>query len=717
MQSRTSNLIPALSAGSTSGLGLLVSHIAFASFVFSGSLQSWSSQGVGLILFGAFAGCLIVALTGGFRGAIAGLSPALVIVMADIGSTIEAEGQALFVTTVVVLTTGVICAAALCYLIGSFRLTNLVRFIPYPVASGFVAGIGGAVFLGAIESAGVEPGRQMIAGVFEPSGLLLWTPGAIYGIGLYFAMRRWRNPLILPLSVVIAVGGCHAVFAAMGMNGDEARAAGLLLAGTAEGTLWPAIAPLDLALMDWSAIPGQIPNLLVLVIVALICVVMSLAGLEVALNQELEWDREFRATGLANVFSGLGGGTFACMIVPASFRSKLFGASTRLTGVICALIIGAGLFFGDGILEFIPVALVSGMLFFAGAGMIEEGLLRSRKRLPVSEYAIVLLIFVVIVAFGLIEGVSTGLFATIVFFALRLSRVDPIASRFTGRSRRSSKVRPPPDRAILLEGGKRIHGYRLRGYLFFGSAWPLVANLKKSLEAPNPPVSLIIDMEAVSGFDYSAVNVLGRFLQSAVAAGVQVSLSSTSRSLQSGLESNVPAATFGQVEFEPNEDRALGDCEDFLIEAWKSDAADSDDKRAWLLSRTAEELDRFLERQVLFEELIEELEPWSDARSFVGGDKLKESGTDELQILMEGRASVFDSAGMRLCQCGTGDLVAPAQRVDARAVSVIADEAGRTLVLGQEIRRWLEEHETPLAMKLYRYLLVPQYSGNPPTEP
>ncbi len=706
MRSATSNLIPALSAGSTSGLGLLVSHIAFASFVFSGSLQPWSSQGVGLILFGAFAGCLIVALTGGFRGAIAGLSPALVIVMADIGSTIDAEGQTLFVTTVVVLATGVICAAALCYLIGSFRLANLVRFIPYPVASGFVAGIGGAVLLGAIESAGVELGWRTLAEVFEPSHLLLWIPGALYGLGLYFATRRWRNPLILPLSVVIAIGGCHAVFAAVGMSGGEARAAGLLLAGTAEGTLWPAIAPIDLALTDWSAMQGQIPNLLVLVIVALICVVMSLAGLEVALNQELEWDREFRAAGVANVFSGLGGGTFACMIVPASFRSKLFGASTRLTGVTCALVIGAGLFFGDGMLEFIPVALISGMLFFAGAGMIEEGLLRSRKRLPVSEYAIVLLIFVVIVAFGLIEGVSTGLLATIVFFALRLSRVDPIASRFTGRSRRSSKVRPPPDRAILLEGGERIHGYRLRGYLFFGSAWPLVAKLKKSLEAPDPPVSLIIDMEAVSGFDYSAINVLGRFLQSAVATGVQVSLSSAPRSLQSGLESNVPSATYAQVEFEPSEDRALGDCEDFLIEAWKSDAAGADDKRAWLLSRTAEELDRFLERQVLFEELIEELEPWLDARSFAKGDKLKESGADELQILLEGRASAYDSAGTRLCQCGTGDLVSPAQRVDARAVSIVADESGRTLVLGQEIRRWLEEHETALVMKLYRYLLA-----------
>ncbi len=689
----TSRLIPALSAGSTSGLGLLVSHIAFASFIFSGPLQPWSSQRIGLILFGAFAGCLVLALTGGFRGAIAGLSPALVIVMADIGSTIDAEGRSLFVTTVAALVIGVIFSAALCSLIGNLRLANLVRFIPYPVASGFVAGIGGAVLLGAIESE-----------------VWIWAPGALYGLALYLAMRRWRNPLILPISVALAVSGCYAVFAALGMSGDEARAAGLLMTGTADGTLWPPVGPADIALVDWSAMPGQIPNLLVLVLVALVCVVMSLAGLEMALNEELDWDREFRATGIASAFSGAGGGAFVCMIVPASFRSKLFGASTRLTGITCALVIGAGLFLGDSLLEFIPAALIAGMLVFAGAGMIDQGLLRSRQRLPAPEYAIVALIFVVIVVFGLIEGVVTGLLAALVLFVLRLSRVDPIAGRFSGRDHRSNKARPPPDRAILLESGERIHGYRLRGYLFFGSAWPLVANLKQSLEGPVPPVCLILDMKAVSGFDFSAINVLGRFMRTAVADGVRIVLSSPSESLRSGLKRNVPAETFRQVKIEPDEDRAMEKCEDFAIEAWKSDSGAADEKRASLLSRTAEDLDRFLERRALFEELIEALAPWSETRNFEPGDKFLASEENELQILIEGRASAYDDGGARLCQCGVGDLVLPLHRVDSKAASIVADESGSVMVLGREIRQWLEERETRLAMRLYRYLLSSHHS-------
>ena len=85
--------VPALSAGFTSGLGLLVAQVAFGSFIFSGPLASYSSQGVGLVLFGNFATCLLVALASGYRGAIAGLSPALVIVMATIGFSMNAAGH------------------------------------------------------------------------------------------------------------------------------------------------------------------------------------------------------------------------------------------------------------------------------------------------------------------------------------------------------------------------------------------------------------------------------------------------------------------------------------------------------------------------------------------------------------------------------------------------------------------------------------------------
>ncbi|MDE0125558.1 MAG: hypothetical protein OXN97_13370 [Bryobacterales bacterium] len=163
----SSKAVPALVAGSAAGLGLLVAQIAFASFIFSGPLASYSSQGVGLVLFGNFASCLVIALTSGYRGAFSGLSPALVVVMARIGSTMEGEGAALFASTVGALMIGAVATGVCFYQMGRRRLSNLVRYVPYPVAGGFVAGIGATVCLSAMSLMGADMDWRAVPALLE----------------------------------------------------------------------------------------------------------------------------------------------------------------------------------------------------------------------------------------------------------------------------------------------------------------------------------------------------------------------------------------------------------------------------------------------------------------------------------------------------------------------------------------------------------------------
>lgn len=705
--------VPAVSAGFTSGLGLLVAQVAFGTFIFSGPLAPYASQGVGLVLFGNFAACLVIALASGYRGAIAGLTPALVIIMAAIGSTVDAEGDARFVTTVGALMISAMATGACCHMIGRLRLVNLVRFTPYPVAGGFVAGIGGAVCLAAMSLMGAELEWRTMPALLEPAVLWTWGPGVGYGIVLYLSMKRWGNPLILPISVALAVGAYHLSLAAVGIPVDEARTAGLLLTSTADGSLWPSLGPVDLVQVEWTEIARQIPNMVALMLVAIISVIMNFAGLEVVANQDLDWEREFKASGVATVLAGLGGGTVATMIVPASLRSKLFGATTRLTGVVAALVIGSALVLGDGMLELVPTALVGGILVFAGLGMMDEGLVRSSKRLPGLEYGIILLIFVTIIAFGLFEGVAAGMLATLVFFAVRLSRVDPIEARFTARERRSNKTQPVTERTILLEEGEQVRVYRLQGYIFFGSVSPLTDQLKLSLSGPSRPVCLMLDFGGVSGFDVSAVNVLGRFLQTANAAGVQVVLSAVSEQLKTGLERNLPPAVFAGLWVEPNSDHALERCEDIIITAWKAKAVTADQPRAALLENVAEDLERHLDRQIQFEDLMEELQDWLNPRQYAAGEILAGPGSPQegLQLLLSGRASAYDAAGTRLYQCGPGDAIWPIGASDRKEASMVADNPCRTMELTSTDRLKLETHEERLALKLYRYLLAGRLQG------
>ena len=700
--------VPALSAGLTSGLGLLVAQIAFGTFIFSGALAPYSSQGVGLILFGNFATCVLVALVSGYRGVIAGLSPALVIPMALLAGTTPAEGDALFVSAVGLLVTGAVITGACCLLIGRFRLANLVRFIPYPVAGGFVAGIGGAVCIAAMSLMGAELDGRAVTTLFAPAVFWQWVPGVVYGIALYLSVRRWGNALILPVSVALFVVAYHGVLAALDIPGEAARASGLLLTSTADGVLWPALRLSDLTHLDWAAMAVQLPLLLGLMLIALISVIMNIAGLELAVNQDLDWDREFRASGLASVLAGLGGGTVATAVVPASFRSKLFGATTRLTGLVAAAVIGSALLLGDGMLELVPAPLVGGILVFAGLGMLDEGLLRSYRRLPWSEYSIIVLIFATIVSFGLLEGVGAGMLATLVFFAVRLSRVDPIESRFTARERQSSRARPVPDRAILLQDGGRVHAYRLRGYLFFGSVCPLADHLRQSVSSEQRPACLILDFRQVSGFDFSAVSVLCRCLQTAEAAGVRIVLSALPKGLLDGLRRNLRPPVFAALIVEPAMDPALERSEDIIIDEWKTDTEAQEARRSALLAATSEDLERYLDRQIQFEDLTAELKLWASARAYAAGETLAgpDAAEGDLQLIVSGRASAFDSAGARLHQCGPGDAIWLASALQGKVASVVADEACRTMALTPDGRQWLERQEKPLVLQLYRYLLA-----------
>ena len=703
--------VPALSAGFTSGLALLVAQIAFGSFIFSGELAPYSSQGIGMILFGNFVGCLIVTLTGGYPGAVAGLTPALVIIMALIASTTAGHGLSLFVTVACALMIGSLATGICCLMIGRFRLTNLVRFIPYPVAAGFVSGIGGTVCLAAISLMGATPEWRAASALLEPAVLWTWLPGAAYGIALYVALKRWGNALILPTSAIAAIGAYHLALGTLGVSGEEARTTGLLLASTADGGLWPALLPADLALVEWNALAGQVPNILTLMLIAFICVVMNVAGLELAVNEDLDWNREFSACGLASVVASFGGGTVATLIVPSSLRSKMLKATTRLTGIVAASVIGFALFLGDEMLEFVPTALVGGILIFAGLGMLDEGLAKNRKLLPRAEFAIVVMIFAVIVLFGLIEGVGAGMLATLVFFTVRLSRTDLIESEFTVRERRSNKARSIPDRAILLEEGGRAYVYQLRGYIFFGSADPLISRLRKSVEGPSPPDCLMLDFTAVSGFDFSAVNALSRFLWAANEVGTKVVLSAVSDQLSSSLRRSLPEAAFAELILKPDTDRALECCEDIVIAAWRAGATTADGQRSALLEHVGRNLERHLEKQIEFEDLMNELRDWLTPCEYAAEETLV--GADgpqvRLQFLISGRASARDSEGSRLHQFGPGDAIGQADAFGMQTASVVADEACRTMAMTSAARHKLEAGEERLAFKLYRFLLARQF--------
>ena len=575
----------AVTVGLVSGVTVIVGEISLATLIFSGPLAAYTSEGVGLVLFGCFVACLVLALTSGFKGAVSAPPVPTLIVLAVIAGALTVEGEALFATMVAIV---VVCALAtgLCtWLIGRFQLANLIRFIPYPVSSGFVAGTGGVACLVAFSLMGVDLEWAALTTLLEPLVAVNLGLGLGYGVGLYLATKRWSNFLLLPISFPVTAVLCHLGLALSGVSEDESVRAGILFAGISEGRLWPGFGLEHVALVDWAAVAHQIPNMLTLVLVTLLCVVMYVGGLEVAANRDLDWNHEFRAVGLAGLLGGLGGAPPGCMVVPTSMRSLMFGVDMRFTGIVAALAIGSTLLVGDALLKLVPVPLMGGVVLFTGIVMVDEWLVKIRKRIPGTDYAIIVVMFITITALGFFEGVGVGMAITIVFFVIRMSRTQVVGSRYTARDHHSKRLRPIPDRAILQTAGARVQAYRLSGYVFFGTGYPLADRLKESLGDDPRPLCVLLDFGGVSGFDFSSVNALGRFMRAAHGAGTRVAIGGASQRFVDELRRNLPAPVFDKVLVEPSADLGLERCEDIVIGDYL--AGDSEDGSVALLETVA----------------------------------------------------------------------------------------------------------------------------------
>jgi SulP family sulfate permease len=360
----------------------------------------------------------------------------------------------------------------------------------------------------------------------SPSIVAKWLPGVLYGVLLFALLSRWSHYLILPGSLVVSLGLFYAGLAIMDISVGAVKAAGFLISGVPDGGLWPVFTPADLQGIDWAVVVRLLPDIMTVVLIAVMGMLLNMSSIEMASGVELDMNHEFAAGGVGNALAGLSGCFPGYPSISLSVLAYKTGAYSRLTGLFAALLSGYVLFAGGSLLEYFPKPLLGGLLFLLGLFFIQDWLITAFHRLPRVDYGIVLSIFLVVVLFGFMHGVAFGLVATVVFFVVRFSRVPVVQQRFTGAQRRCVRRRSAPHFNLLATWGRRIVGYELSGYLFFGSAATLIETLKAELEPEIRPDFVLLDFERVSGFDISAVNHLHRFALASAGAGTSMVIAS-----------------------------------------------------------------------------------------------------------------------------------------------------------------------------------------------
>ncbi|MYH59886.1 MAG: STAS domain-containing protein [Boseongicola sp. SB0675_bin_26] len=709
-------MMRALAVGALVAAVVIIHCLALAAVIFKGPLLPYAVQGAGMMVFGAMVFCLLIGTTSSFSGMLACPQEIPATAIAALGAAVAAGSglgpDAAFTTMVVLLLLSGVITGLLFFAVGHFRLASFFRFIPYPVAGGFFAGTGCVLVLVSLSvMSGEAVDWRTLPRLLDAELAWRWVPGAVYGLVLVIVMNRGGSFMAMMGSVALVATLYHLGLLFLDVPVEEAQAQGLLMSGMArEGALWPAFSVDALALVDWGLVASRLPELLAVTLVTFLCLLVYVNGLEVATGAEIDLNREFRVAGVANVLAGLGGSAPGCQSFVMTLPCRRLDVDTPWIGVVVAAILGMSLFYSNGVLELLPMSVIGGVLFFIGGDLLHTWLIRARTRLPATEYVIIVLIGAAIAAFGFIEGVGVGILATLVVFAFRVSRIDVVHEEFTGRERSSTKVRSIPDRVILLDRGASLHAYMLRGYIFFGSAHRLVERLRQPIRNGARPGVVLLDFAAVSGCDFSAIDVLCQFARSAKAAGSTVLICEASEQLQAHLRQHLAADEEGVLRFEMDLDHGLETGEDAVLAAALEEHAQAGDTaRSALLHRVDDDLTDHLDAQAAFEDLIERLEPWIEPREFGKGDLLVESGefAEGAHFLVAGEVSVQDPSGRRLYQCAPGDVIEPWAALSEQAAvhAATARTPCRTMVLAANGIESLQNEDGELAQELFAFLL------------
>lgn len=494
-----------IGGGLAASLLSLAYCFSYGAFIFAGPLQPLLSHGVAAALITAAVTATIVALTSGFRSAVAGpesntaaLFAAMMAILAPSLATMPPD-QALALT-MAALATATLMAGLSLFLLGWWRLGKLVRFIPYPVVAGFLAATGWLMVSGAVSMAtGVPLSWGTLASFADPQTLPILVVTVLWAGVLWLVTARWTYPLALPLALIGATLATHVVLA---FAADDLTTSAIMFSVPESGRPEFPLVAAEYLRADWSALVPVAGDMLAIVVMAILSILLNSTSVELATKVDIDLDRELRVQGIANIASAVAGGFVGHISVSRTLVNFAAGGA-RAAGVLVGLVALIVLVIGSQIISYVPRFVLAGLLFQLGARFVWDWGLQSRRNLPLLDWLVVVAIVLITSNVGFLHALIFGLVAGCVIFAVDVSRIRVIRHQFGLDARPSSLVRSRGATMFLSEHGGQVQVLELSGYLFFGSAYSVLERVK-NLVTERRLQEVIFDFAGVTGIDSSA---------------------------------------------------------------------------------------------------------------------------------------------------------------------------------------------------------------------
>lgn len=456
------------------------------------------------------AGFLISAL-GGSRVQIGGPTGAFVVIVYGIVQQYGLDG----------LTIATMMAGVILIILGVARLGAAIKFIPFPVITGFTSGIALIIFSSEVKDflglrMGVIPAPfidkwqayAQSAGTANP-----WTVAtALLSLLIVVMWPRLGRRVPSPFVALVVVTALVQLFHLPGVEtiGDRF---GPIHAGLPS----PTLPHVSLHTITALAAPAFT--------IALLAAIESLLSAVVSdgmIGSRHRSNMELVAQGVANIVAPVFGGIPATGAIARTATNVKHGGRTPVAGIVhAATLLLITLFFGRWA-ALIPMAVLAAILVVVSYHMSEWRSFRSELRAPKSDVAVLLATFFLTVLVDLTVAVEVGMVLAAFLFMKRMSEVTNVSLVSREFAEENEEENPDPNAIASRSVPPGVEVYEIDGPFFFGAA----ESFKQAVSSvARRPKVLIVRMRKVPVIDSTGIHALRELTRRSRSEGALLILS------------------------------------------------------------------------------------------------------------------------------------------------------------------------------------------------
>jgi SulP family sulfate permease len=485
----------------------------------------------------------LVSFLGGSRVQIGGPTGAFVVIVYGIVQKHGVEG----------LTICVVIAGVLLILMGLARFGGAIKFIPYPVVTGFTSGIAVIIFSSQIKDLlglrmGEVPAPFLAKWKAYAANLPTASPAAI-GVALgSLALlivwpkisRRIPGPIVAILVASVAVAALGLPVETIGTRFGEIHAA----------IPAPSLPPLTLDRVRELFSPA--------VTVALLAAIESLLSAVVAdgmIGSRHKSNVELVGQGIANIASGLFGGIPATGAIARTATNIKNGGRTPVAGMTHAVTVLLVFLYLGKWARYIPLATLAAVLVVVAYHMSEWRAFAHLFKTPRSDVAVLLTTFLLTVLIDLTVAVQVGVVLAAFLFIKRMAdvtNVGAVTRELTDAP--DGTMKDDADGVARRRIPEGVEVYEINGPFFFGAADKIKDVL--NFVAKKPKV-FILRMRNVPAMDASGIRVLDDLFKSFSHHGVRFLIAGIQPQPREALERAGKLDEYGRENFVADIDEAL----------------------------------------------------------------------------------------------------------------------------------------------------------------